>query len=244
MGKYFASNSSLTKHVLAPFSKSHLLILLVLTIINIAFFILLKKGFFKKSFKYYLAGFLLFNEIFYIIWCILAGIWSFGYSLPLQLCDITAILSIYMLFSNNRKFFNVLYFWGLGGALQALLTPAMHYSFPHALFFNFFFLHYSIITAVFYMLIIDKCRPTLKSIFSSLFILNIYAIIIFPVNKITHGNYMFLSHKPSSHSVLDYLGKWPWYILSLEGVYLIICFILFIPFIFLPKKDSFKSLLK
>ena len=42
--------------------------------------------------------------------------------------------------------------------------------------------------------------------------------IIMLINKLVNGNYMFLSHKPDSASLLDVLGPYPWYILSLEGL--------------------------
>ena len=48
--------------------------------------------------------------------------------------------------------------------------------------------------------------------------LNVLAAVVFTVNLVTGGNYMFLRIKPTTGSLLDYLGPYPWYILSLEGV--------------------------
>jgi hypothetical integral membrane protein (TIGR02206 family) len=33
-------------------------------------------------------------------------------------------------------------------------------------------------------------------------------------NALTGGNYMFLSERPDTASLLDYMGPWPWYILG------------------------------
>jgi uncharacterized membrane protein YwaF len=41
----------------------------------------------------------------------------------------------------------------------------------------------------------------------------------------------FLNSKPDVSSIMDYLGPWPWYILSLEVVALAAFFILLLPFI-------------
>lgn len=47
---------------------------------------------------------------------------------------------------------------------------------------------------------------------------------------------MFISHKPDDPSLLDLIGPWPWYILSLEGVALVMCVILYLPFALRPRR--------
>lgn len=49
-------------------------------------------------------------------------------------------------------------------------------------------------------------------------------------NALLGSNYMFIARKPDDPSLIDVLGPWPWYILSLEAVGLAICFILYLPF--------------
>ncbi|MBM3790173.1 MAG: TIGR02206 family membrane protein, partial [Acidobacteria bacterium] len=43
-------------------------------------------------------------------------------------------------------------------------------------------------------------------------------------------NYGYLRRPPSQPSLLDYLGPWPWYILSLELIALCIFILLTLPF--------------
>ena len=61
-------------------------------------------------------------------------------------------------------------------------------------------------------------RPTFKGVLKTMIILNLLLPLIFAVNVFFQGNYMFLREKPYNGSLLDYLGPYPWYILSLEGV--------------------------
>jgi uncharacterized membrane protein YwaF len=37
-------------------------------------------------------------------------------------------------------------------------------------------------------------------------------------------------HPPETPSLIDLLGPWPWYILSLEAIGLVTCVILYLPF--------------
>lgn len=50
------------------------------------------------------------------------------------------------------------------------------------------------------------------------------------MNIVVDGNYMFLQRKPVNGSLLDYLGPYPWYIVTLELVSFLIFFILWILF--------------
>jgi hypothetical integral membrane protein (TIGR02206 family) len=91
--------------------------------------------------------------------------------------------------------------------------------------------HGAIILASLFMVFVEGCRPTHKSLWKSVAALNIYAVPVGILNKILDANYMFLCFKPEISSIMDFLGPWPWYIISLEAAAIIIFYILYIPFI-------------
>lgn len=180
--------------------------------------------------RWILFGVLVFTEIALITWTITNGFWDIRYNLPLHLCTISLFLSAYMLLTKNYRIFEVLYFFGLGGAIQAMLTPDLTYTFPHFRFFHFFIAHIAIILAVLYMVWIFKYTVTIGSLIKSFIVLNGLALIAFSVNQLTGANYMFLARKPQGPSMLDWLGPYPWYILSLQLIVLVIFFLLYLPF--------------
>jgi len=61
-----------------------------------------------------------------------------GTSLPLQLCDWVLIACLVTLIRPNHLAAEIAYFWGLGGTLQAVLTPDMTQGFPSWRFLQFF----------------------------------------------------------------------------------------------------------
>src|SRR5690625_7970907 len=67
--------------------------------------------------------------------------------------------------------------------------------------------------------------------------INLIAAIVFIINLLIDANYMFLIHKPRSTSLLDILGPYPYYLIALEGIVIIVFFILYLPFI--SKKNAF-----
>ncbi|MFA4839866.1 MAG: TIGR02206 family membrane protein, partial [Candidatus Neomarinimicrobiota bacterium] len=154
-----------------------------------------------------------------------------GASLPLHLCGAAVILSAIMLVNKSYALYEIVYFWGLGGAIQALLTPDIGvYAFPHYRFFQFFVSHGSIVTASIFMTFDMNYRPKLRSIPKIFLITNCYMIFIAIFNYFTNGNYLFICHKPETASLIDVLGPWPWYILSLEVVGIISFYIYYSPF--------------
>ncbi|ASN07447.1 TIGR02206 family membrane protein [Virgibacillus necropolis] len=198
----------------------------------------------NNSSVHYIKLFILFglvgSELTLNIWYLLNGAWDIAYTLPLQLCSISLYLSIFMLITKKYALFEITFFLGIGGAIQALLTPELFYDFPHFRYFHFFIAHISIVLASVYMIFVLKYKPTFKSVWKSILGLNLIAFFVFFVNKATGGNYMFLSRKPSNPSLIDYLGDYPWYIFSLELIALITFFILYLPFqvhYYMKKKD-------
>ncbi len=185
----------------------------------------------KSAIRYSLAFFLLASELSLYIWYLKTGVWDPVDSLPFQLCSISLLLSIIMLLTQKPFLFEITYFLGIGGAMQAMLTPELAYDFPHYRYFHFFLAHIAIILASLYMIWFENCRPTIKSIWRAFAALNVIAIVVFFINKATGGNYMFLARKPINPSLIDFLGPYPWYIISLEIVALFMFFILYLPFI-------------
>lgn len=182
-------------------------------------------------FRRIFAVFILLQQIFIYIWYGVSGEWSVAVTLPLQLCDLSVFLSVAVLLTRHRLLTELLYYWGIGGAVQAILTPDIGpYTFPHFVYYQFFLSHGVILLACLYMVMVEKFKPSGKSVLRTFIITNLYALIIIPVNKLTGGNYLFLSRKPSGGSIMDLLGPWPWYILSLEAVALTIFILLYLPF--------------
>ncbi len=189
-------------------------------------------------FRYSLAGMMLLLFIGLQIWYIRAGQWDIAHSLPLHLSTISLLASVLLLINKNYYLFEFIYFAGIGSALQALFTPVLDIAFPHFWYFYFFMGHGGIILAAVYFAAVERYRPVLKSIARTMLWLNVLVVIIFPINLITGGNYMFIARKPQTVSLLDLLGPWPWYILPLEAAALIICILLYMPFALLRKFHS------
>lgn len=186
----------------------------------------------KNTFRYVFAVFIAMQQASIYIWYTISGEWSLEVTLPLQLCDLSLFLTIAVLLAKRQLIFELLYYWGMGGATQALLTPDIgNYTFPHFVFCQFFVSHGVILLVCIYMTAVEKFRPSPRSVLRTFVITNLYALLILPVNKLTNGNYLFLSRKPAGGSLLDFLGPWPWHLLSLEVVALLLFTLLYLPFV-------------
>jgi len=194
----------------------------------------------KRNMRVALAILLAVNEIGLHIWSAYWGIWNIQTMLPLHLCSVMVWITVYMALTRNYSLYEVTYFLGIGGALQAFLTPAdaAMYDIPHYRILQTLIAHGLLITIPIYMTVVEGYRPTLSS-FKRIFLwTNIYMVIIFFVNRAIGSNYLFIAQKPPSPTLMDALSPWPWYIPELEVVAFAILFILYIPFL---AGDYFKK---
>ena len=183
---------------------------------------------------------LLAQEFSLSIWRMSHGVWEPGTSLPLHLCGMGIVLAAFMMINRNYLLYELVYFWGLGGAIQACLTPNIgEYGYPHYRYFQFFVSHGTLIFASLYMTWVGGLRPTHKSIWKVMGITNIYLVIIAGFNTLTNGNYLFICHKPETGSIMDAMGPWPWYVLVLEVVAVISFYIYYLPFVIKDLKERF-----
>ncbi|TMV48467.1 TIGR02206 family membrane protein [Paenibacillus mesophilus] len=230
MNRFFDADSP---NVFTAYSLTHMIALAVFVAAVVLLYISrhwLRQGRRSRYGRYALAALLIASEVSLNAWYVAENVYDVKYTLPLELCSLSLYLSIAMLFLRSRFVFQIVYFAGIGGAIQALLTPVLYYDFPHFVYFEFFAAHIAIILSPLYMVWMEGFRPTLKSIFVTLGFLNVMLVIVFFVNTATGGNYMFVASKPETASLLDFLGPYPWYLLSMEAVALVIFLLLYWPF--------------
>jgi hypothetical integral membrane protein (TIGR02206 family) len=136
-----------------------------------------------------------------------------------------------MLLWRSYRVFELAYFLGIGGALQALLTPdAGIYGFPHFRAFQTFISHGLVFAGPVFMAVVEGYRPTLRSLGRVLLWTNLYMIPVYLVNLVVGSNYMYLNAKPEFPTILDAWGPWPWYVLAMEAFGLVTVSLLYIPY--------------
>lgn len=214
------------------FSVSHFVIISILILVSLGIFLFRKK---LKSELWRLIDIaialsLILIETTYHLWMFVNGSWDPSHAIPLELCSISLILTVLLLLTQKKIIYEILLFTALLGATQALITPSLTYDFPHFRFFHFFYTHLMVIWVPLYFTWVKGYRPTIWSVLKLFVFLNVLMPMIMIINKLVDGNYMFLSHKPDSASLLDVLGPYPWYILSLEGFLITLSLIVWLIF--------------
>jgi hypothetical integral membrane protein (TIGR02206 family) len=150
--------------------------------------------------------------------------------LPLQICDVNAILCALMLIMRSYGVYQVAYFWAMAGSTAAMLTPDLQFDFPHPIFAFFFLGHGFSIMGVLYATFAFGFQPRIRSVGIALLATVLYASVMLAMNYLIGSNYLYLRAKPTASSVLDYMGPWPWYVVGLFLLSVAACFIVYAPF--------------
>jgi len=153
-----------------------------------------------------------------------------GQFLPLHLCGASALLMAWVLWFRSYGGFEVGYFWGMAGSMQALLTPDLPVGFPSLAFIGFFLGHGLVILAVIFAIAAYDFRPTLRSVGKAIAVTIAYMAVIAPLNYPLDANYLYLRHKPEQPSIIDFLGPSPLYVGSLMLVGSALCLLYYLPF--------------
>ncbi len=171
------------------------------------------------------------NEIAWQSWNIAYGTWSLGLNLPLHLCGVSIYSTMYMLLTRDYRPFEIIFFVGLVGGSQALITPpAGEYGLPHFRAFQTLMSHGMLVIALVFIAAVEGRRPTWASIWKTMLALNVYLVIVSAINYLLDSNYMFTMRKPDTASLFDHMGPWPWYLLTAEFLALALFVLLYLPF--------------
>jgi hypothetical integral membrane protein (TIGR02206 family) len=230
LGNYFGHDYANFPFVM--FSIEHLLVIMIFVLLTIGLYIYrVRLQNYDRLVRAILFLTLFILESIYHLWLYSGGNWDITYTLPFQLCSISLILCLILLVTNWQLLANVLYFIGGVGALAAILTPELFLGFPHFRFFQFFITHMLIIWTGLYYVWVKRLIPAKRSIWQAILFLNGCAILAYLANLWTGGNYMFLAGKPENASLIDYLGPYPFYIISLELLAAGLFWLLWLPFL-------------
>ena len=151
--------------------------------------------------------------------------------LPLQLCDWGMVVVIIAMWTGRQRWFEVAYFWGIGGTVQAVLTPNLHFGFPDFRFFSFFISHCGIIVGVVFLMLTRHYRPQPMSIVRVFLWSEFYFVVTMIADELTGYNYGFLLHKPEAFSILNFLSdSRPLYLVQMHGLALLFFLVLYAPF--------------
>jgi hypothetical integral membrane protein (TIGR02206 family) len=230
MSQYFLYDYQGAPFVL--FGSGHLLSLLAIVALNFALLAFRNSSErTRKVIRWTMAILLWLDEASWHIWNIYWGHWTIQL-LPLHICSLLIWLTGFMLIFKVYRIYEFVYFIGIGGALQALLTPdAGIYGFPHYRVFQTMISHGLLVTAGVYMTTVEGFRPTWKSFWRVVLGLNIYAVLIFPINLLLGTDFLYINGKPASASLLDMLPPWPYYLIYMELIGLAVFFLLYLPFL-------------
>ena len=216
---------------LAIFDSSHLIALLV-SFVFIFFLPYLGKILTKEQKKIIVFGIIVFAIVQEIIDYANRSIvrdLSWDMDLPLHVCHYVLISAIIGIWRKNQTAFEIGYLLGITGGLQAMLTPDMT-DFDNWTAYTTFYMHHSLILICsFWSILVDGMKPRSIAVQRSFLFLFIMAIPVGIICWITGGNYMYLREMPSVNNPLVF-GQWPWYIINLGFIGLLLMIFAYLPF--------------
>ena len=185
----------------------------------------------ERSICFAISALLLINYVAYVIVSRQLGVDHWYKVLPLQLCDWAMAVIIVALWTGNRRWLEVAYFWGIGGTLQAIITPNLRFGFPDLRFISFFVAHSGIIIGIVFLMLIYGFRPRGIGVLRTFAWTEVYFVVAFTTDLLTGENYGFLLHKPEAASLLSFLSdSRPLYLLEFHGLAFLFFYALYAPF--------------
>lgn len=216
------------------FGLSHLVVIILTIAIPFLLALIVhraKSRFLERSICFAISALLLINYVAYLFVARQLGVAAWQKMLPMQLCDWAMIVIIGALWSGNRRWLEVAYFWGIGGTLQAIITPNLQFGFPDLRFISFFVAHSGIIIGIVFLMLIYGFRPRAIGILRTFAWTEVYFVVAFTTDLLTGENYGFLLHKPEAESLLSFLSdSRPLYLLEFHALAFVFFALLYVPF--------------
>jgi hypothetical integral membrane protein (TIGR02206 family) len=186
------------------------------------------------------------DEIVYQVYWFRIGAWSAPIALMLQMCGLSILFIPVMFATESERFrrflFEILYFWGLGGAFQALFAPDIGFhGFPEMKYIGYFVSHGTIILSVLFAASAYRIPLTWKSLVRVAVVTNVAVVAAYGVNHLLGltppyeiGNYFVIGYPVPQGSVIDLFAAWfgpsPRYLVGLELMGIVVFTLLWLPY--------------
>ena len=168
---------------------------------------------------------------------LLADPYDWRETIPLHMCDLSEIFLVWFLLGGPRLLYTCAFFWGLGGATMAILTPDISH---HDLDYIFFMIgHGMIIVGTMYATVTLGNRPNAKDIITvSLITALVLLPIVYAINLILGepANFWYLIAKPEGASLMDVFPDPPYHLLVTTPLAISVFYLIYLPYFI---KDKF-----
>jgi hypothetical integral membrane protein (TIGR02206 family) len=177
-------------------------------------------------------AFLLTWFVAYHVVVLIRGDYELDVDLPLHLTDAVTVVAAFALITRRPLLFELTWFWGLTASLQAILTPdlAADDRFPSFFYWHYFVTHGGVVVAAVFLGFGLGLTARPGAVGRVFLLTAAWAGVAALGDALTGGNYMFLREKPEAATLLDYMGPWPWYILTAALLALALFELLDLPF--------------
>ena len=162
---------------------------------------------------------------------LLAEPYDWRETIPLHMCDLSEIFLVWFLLGGPRLLYTCAFFWGLGGATMAILTPDISH---HDLDYIFFMIgHGMIIVGIMYATVTLGNRPYAKDIVTvSLITALVLLPIVYVINLILGepANFWYLIAKPEGASLMDVFPDPPLHLLVTTPLAIAVFYLIYLPY--------------
>ena len=159
-------------------------------------------------------------------------------SLPLYLCDVVSLVLAAALLTGRQRLAEIGYLWGMGGTVQGLITPTLYWDWNTPEYYAFFIQHGGVPVAAAGVVWGLGLRPQRGAFLRAVFLSWGYMVTVMTLNALMGRNYGFLNGKPAVHTMMDYFGPEPWYLVTLNLVAFTFYALLLLPFRRLRQPES------
>lgn len=151
--------------------------------------------------------------------------------LPFFLCRFMAMILPFVMMTRNRFFLGIMYFWILAGTINAVITPDLMQGPFHWEYNLYWTYHLMLIVTIIYAAFVFKFKITWKDYRNAVLGTIVFTIFSGVINYALKANYNYLSEKPEVASILDHMGPWPWYIVSVYALMFFLFFLALLPYL-------------
>lgn len=147
-------------------------------------------------------------------------------SLPFYLCDVVSVILAMALIRKSQRLAEIGYLWGIAGTAQGLITPTLWFGWGTPEFLVFFLQHGGVPVAAVVLVWGLGITPEKGAFKRAVYWSWGYMAVTMTLNWCLGQNYGFLNGVPEVRTLFDYMGPYPYYLITVQLIAFSLYFIL------------------